>query len=255
MFEKVLILGSGYTGGRLATEARQRGVKEVFETHRTLSSGLPFSLDHQSTWPALPTVDLSFWTFPPVPADLVSRFLAEKRKYLGKIVVIGSTGSFLPPKEFSGELTETSTLDEKEERVRGERYLLQAGALVVRAAGIYGPDRDPRRWVESGKVGNTPRFVNFIHVEDLVQILWAAADRGKESSEWIAADSQPQRWDELIAIWQKTENLKIPEHSTPSSRASKRLNAAKSLETLGVKLKYPDIFAGIRALNQQNLKS
>jgi len=238
MAKSFLVLGSGYTGRFIKDLVTAAGA-HVLETHRASRSpsDFEFDLNKQETWHLLPSVDGTFWTFPPSPPDLVRKFLAAHVNKLGRIVVIGTTGSYLVDQP-DQEVSEDSLADQNDLRVQGEAEILKSGGLVVRAAGIYGPDRDPRRWIQEGRVGASSKFVNFIHVEDLAQILWKAMMSNFCSKVYIAADGHPYRWFELTSV---------PDPGR-SQRVSKRVNSRRTLEELQIQLKYPNVLEGMAAL-------
>ncbi len=243
---KVLVLGSGYTGSRLAQQGRSLQ-HTVWESHRQ-GPELIFDLQKVETWKNLPQVDLTFWTFSCEPPEIVSDFLSHTRSRLGKVVAIGTLSSFVVT-DRDQEISEDSALYVSDPRVQGEQILLSHGGILVRAAGIYGPQRSPLNWIQKGAVSRSDKFVNFIHLDDLTQILWAAAERAQPGTSWIAADGKPHRWKDLIDQWQRDYSLQIPTDAAPSKRASKRANSSKTLKELDVRLKFPDVFAGVRAIH------
>lgn len=243
---KILILGKGYTGKVLEETLQSRG--EVFATSRSDSSIIEFELTRPETWKNLPKADYTFWTFPAQPLEDVQLFLKEYGNNLGKIIVIGSTGSYLVKNE-GDSITEDSPLNYESERVKGEDFIREQGGIVVRASGIYGPHRNPLNWVSMGRVAPSKKFLNLIQVEDLVEILWQAAEVGKIGANYIATSSRPMPWDELIEKLSEKFDFPIPGQTTPSKRSSKIVNGDQTLMDLKVSLKHPHILQGIIDLN------
>jgi len=245
--KRALILGAGYTGQRLKDVLQNRGY-QVFSTRRTASPGnLQFALNAPETWKSLPEVDVSFVTFPCEPKVLVEGFLSNQSMRLGRVICIGTTSSYLVETE-NEVIREGSPLNLQDERVLGELAAIQQGATVVRSAGIYGPSRDPRRWVSAGRVGPSLKLVNFIHVTDLVEILIQAYERGRKGAVYLAADGQPQRWDQLIESWISEYGIQVPPGAAESRRSSKRIDPSQTLKELGVTLLFPDVQSGVRSL-------
>lgn len=239
--QSLLILGGGYTGRRLADEGFNRGWS-VFETHR--SQPLVFHLGQPQTWKTLPEADAVIWTF---PIELHREAAQLIKNWKSRMVAIGTTSSYATTME-DEVITEDSPLDMSEARVTGEEIIRNAGGNIVRAAGIYGPGRNPLRWIQSGLVGRSEKLVNFIHVDDLVQILFKALESPLKGMNFLAADGRPQRWSHLIDRWQKAYSLEIPEDAPASRRASKSVDPSQTFKTLGVQLRYEDVFSGVRAL-------
>lgn len=94
------------------------------------------------------------------------------------------------PGEFRGE-----TLLEAEEQVRA----LYEDAVVVRASGIYGPDRTRlMRMAASGRQVED-RWTNRIHRDDLAAILGDALTRPAPAPTYLASDRRPARLHEVLA--------------------------------------------------------
>lgn len=219
---------------------------EATVTSRSKPGYLRFDLGDESTWGNLRKAgdfQFTFWVFPAEPLSVVQRFISECGSHLGRILVIGSTGNYVVTD--GAEVTEETAPDITEARVAGEEYLRSLGHIVVRASGLYGRGRDPRSWVERGLVGPSSKLVNFIHVDDLAQILIAAARRGRAGATYLAADGVPMRWDDLIARWQRDFQLQVPGGAPASRRASKRVNPTQTFKELGIVLKYPNVLEGI----------
>jgi hypothetical protein len=264
--KRILILGSGYVGNAFATLCRSKSPEaEVVETSRKRQ--IFFDLGEISSWSNLPSkVDVTLWTFPAKPIADVKKFLdSRKRASLGKIIVVGSTGSYLVPENISDVksnsdlnmkahslISEDAPLDMKDLRVQGEEEIRQHGGIVVRAAGIYGPQRNPLEWLRSGRVHPSEKLANFIHVEDLATILWAAMNTGQPGTNYIATDGAPHSWEHLSKRWMPDQWKPSVTPQLPSmkniSRSSKRVDGSATLKALNLTLKYPDVLSGVAAL-------
>jgi len=157
---------------------------------------------------------------------------------------VGTTG-VLKPNEVDGWVNESTPWSTEMARVAGEKYLWGHGATLVLSAGIYGPGRDPRGWIAKGLVGPTSKFVNFVHVEDLCQIVLAAGRLGSQAQGhvFLAADGKPQMWKDIFAHLNLPNQENGQKNLGGRTRESKRVDSRKTLATLGIKLKYPDIFS------------
>lgn len=143
-------------------------------------------------------------------------------------------------------------------RVEAEEALRGQGAVIVRAAGIYGPGRNIVERLRAGRVrvtGDLDRPVNLIHVEDLATILIAAAERGVPGTCYLAASGRPISWQALIETASALSGIGVPAPTPMPSdpnlgmfyRESKRC-APKRLAELGVTLAHPDVREALRGL-------
>lgn len=232
-----LILGFGYVATELKKQLQQCFPGETIVT--TSRSGVPhilFDFNKKETWGNLPIARHTYWTFPAEPLSLVQEFSDLLQEGLGKLVIVGSTSAFKLKAE-NEEVTELTPLDLSIPRVQGESFLNDRGAVLVMAAGIYGPGRNPLDWVKKAIVGKSDKYVNMIHVEDLCQILRKAAQSGSSHEVFIASDGSPQKWRDVIEIWEEKGLLKNIGEKDPH-RSSKKINPQKTLETLSINLKF-----------------
>jgi len=241
----LLILGHGYTG----TELMRSQSEHAVATSRSESGLVRFDLADQSSWSNLPRASRTAWLFPAVPLAQVKRFHQQCGSRLGRLVVVGTTGALQIDRPHQWVDSGTG-LSSDLARVEGERYLLRQGAILILAAGIYGPGRNPIDWVRRGWVGPSERFVNFIHVSDLVGIIHAALERGRPGQTYLAADGRPHRWRELCQHWHEAFGLPIGA-AKEGKRPSKRCRSEPDLEQLGYRLKFPDVLVGVRSLQDQ----
>ncbi|MFC1745995.1 hypothetical protein ACFL35_18530 [Candidatus Riflebacteria bacterium] len=250
--QKILILGRGYTGGFLEELLLAEKKESKVYTTRRNKGPIQFLFEQRQTWSQLPDVEATFWTFPAAPPATVKEFYQNNKKKLGKLIVIGSTGHILCSK--AGEIVkENSPLDLNQERVQGEEFLRDKGAIIVRAAGIYGPGRDPRRWFERGLLQPGERRLNLVHVEDLCRFLLQALQRGETGAHYLAADGKPASCSDLFNIWK----LDLPEKRMEKpvsgrNRKQKIVDPAWSIKELGIVLKFKDVFAGVDSLEQEH---
>ncbi len=256
----LVILGTGYTGRVLFRQARASG-RIVFAASRAPDSTLMdlppeqrlrFDLDHAETWEALPAQADAVWTFPAVPPDTVRAFGEKVAHRLRRLVVLGATSAYDgSPQAVRGEpVDETVLVDRTIARVQGEEFLRERyGAIVLRAAGIYGPGRNPLDWIRQGRVGYSHRFVNLIHVEDLAAIILRTLEDGTPGDTYNVSDGTPRRWSEIMdaaaARWGTAKPL--PADPTPGKRISNR----KLLAEFGYTLRYPDLFAALEELERK----
>ena len=134
----------------------------------------------------------------------------------------------------------------------GEALALQSGipSLVVRFSGIYGPER--MRFRDSILAGTTALlerscFTNRIHRGDCVGSLIHLMNNGKSNEVYIASDSEPADYNDVVRWICKQAGVKNPDvEASPSPsfhRGNKRCSNRKLLST-GYRFLYPDFRSG-----------
>ncbi len=244
----VLVIGAGYTGHRLAQKLRASG-KSVVETTRSgRRDTLVFDQSHATDWAKLPDAGTCYWLCAAQPNGLAEN-LDHHRQRLGKLVVVGSTSSLCADEQH--EVYEHSPR-QNSPRAIAEETFRRTGACLLLAAGIYGPARNPLDWLASGRVAVSDKWLNLIHVEDLVSLLRVVADKGRPGATYVAADGNPNRWRALAADWQREFGLLLPPDARVSKRESKRVNTSWTLDQLDFKPSIADVRQGVRALMMQD---
>lgn len=240
---KILILGRGYSGKfleRVLTTVEH----QVSFTRRNDPNAISLDLSDPSTWQFQDSFDYTYWLAPSPSPDLVRSFLQKKHPQLGKIICCSSTGFFLNPSELHGEINESSPLDSSNPRVQAENILLkEADAMIVHAAGIYGPNRNPQNWLASGRIQPSTKLLNLIHVGDLVLFFCKSISKYQARSRWVLSDDHPKSWNQLYQAW--AEELRLPQLGAGSSEGSKRVNPKKTFEVFNFRPVYEDVFQGI----------
>lgn len=262
----LIILGSGYTARFLWPLVADRSPK-VFATSRSpehhlgyvpTTQRLRFDLAQPDTWTNIPHDADLVWCFPATPLDLVRQFAASLSGSARRLVVLGSTSAYdlgdsreYPPPW----IDETAPIDQTKSRVQGEEHLRkELGAVVLRVAGIYGPDRNPIDWIRSGRVGPSRKFVNLIHVEDLAAICLLALERSTAGETYNVSDGTPRTWNDIRAFAQQRWNVQSLQ-TAATQDAGKRLSNAKLTQTLGYTIRHPDLFSELALLEQSPHKS
>jgi nucleoside-diphosphate-sugar epimerase len=148
--------------------------------------------------------------------------------------------------------------------VETEALLLAAArnqfpAVILRAAGIYGPGRGHafKQFLRGDAriEGDGSRYLNMIHREDLTGVILAALERGRPGEIYNAVDNEPVS-QAVFFGWLAAE-LKRPVPPTVAGEeelwrkrgvTNKRVSNAKLRTELEYQFKYPDFRAGYRAL-------
>jgi nucleoside-diphosphate-sugar epimerase len=115
---------------------------------------------------------------------------------------------------------------------------------VVRLAGLYGPGRDPGRFLAGRTdLSEGRRPINFVHQDDAVGVLRAVIEQNAWNTVFNAcADAHPTRRD---FFQQKAEaaGLEPPTFSDNEKGAFKVVSNAKVKEQLGYEFRHPDPLA------------
>jgi nucleoside-diphosphate-sugar epimerase len=148
--------------------------------------------------------------------------------------------------------------------VATENVLLDAAAhkkfpaVILRVAGIYGPDRGHwfKQFLKDAAhiEGDGARFLNMIHRDDLIGCIIAALKNGRAGEIYNAADDEPVsqlhffQW--LAQAVDKPLSPSAPENSGENRRrgaTNKRVSNRKLKMELGHQFKYPNFRIGYSA--------
>ncbi|ROR34391.1 NAD-dependent epimerase/dehydratase family protein [Inmirania thermothiophila] len=262
----VLVAGCGDVGTRLARALAAEGLRVAALTrgparHAALAAhGIPaLAADLDAGLPALPAAARVYHLVPP-PArgeddPRLARLLAALPRPPARLVYLGTTGVY---GDQGGAWTDEDTpprparpAARRRLAAEGRAQASGAGAVVVlRVAGIYGPDRLPRRLLASGLALPEPAeapWTNRIHVDDLVTTLRRAGADDAPPGVYDVADGDPRRMTEYL--WAVADHLGLPRPPTrplaevlatapPALAAylgeSRRIRARRLRERLGV---------------------
>jgi nucleoside-diphosphate-sugar epimerase len=183
-----------------------------------------------------------------------------------RIVYTSSTGVY---GQNDGSLVdETSVTEPATETARvlaeTEKVLLAAGreknfpAMVLRAAGIYGPERGYllKQFLrgEARIEGAGARMLNMIHRDDLIRAIIAALERGRAGEIYNAVDDEPVSQLEFFQWLAAKLGQSLPptvseDIAAPRKRGltNKRISNRKLRIELGFNFKYPDFRSGYSA--------
>ena len=157
------------------------------------------------------------------------------------------------------ELAPTHPLEESGQVVLQAETLLRSrrpGAIVLRFAGIYGPERLIRAkdLLASRLLAIDPeKWLNLIHVEDGVRAVLAACLRAEPGRVYNVCDDRPIRRREFYTLLAERIGAPPPRFVPPpppvpdSERVNRRVVNRRLREELGVTLAYPSVEEGLRA--------
>lgn len=277
---RVLIVGCGYTGRRLAALHRpaptlaftgQPASAEALRADGLTAEAVDLDRPVDRTPQAFDTV----YMLAPPPRDgetdprtgRLLDWLAARPPacliYLSTSGVYGNHGGTRVD-----ESTPTSPESERSRRrLDAERQALAFGKkhetriIIVRAAAIYGPGRLPlKRLRDRRPVPAETTWSNRIHVDDLARILYTAAQKGRHDGIYHGTDDEPapiRDWLDAVADHAGLPRpprvpLKELMESEPGlasfARESKRLQNGRLRTDLGMELQYPTYREGLASL-------
>jgi nucleoside-diphosphate-sugar epimerase len=278
---KVLILGCGYTGKRLAQWLVQQNI-EVYATHRSMpprpepnipmfsfacatgSNVIPLSnaaLDHVTH--VVSTIAPDDQGIDPVAASLMPLLQGANLQWFGYLSTTGVYG------DTQGEwVNEDSPLNPQnvrsQHRVTIEATFLNSGlpAHIFRLPGIYGPGRSILDKLRAGTAQNIAKpghVFSRIHVDDIVQTLGKSMRSPQPRSIYNVADDEPSessnliQWGaELLHLTPPTAQLHSQANLSPMAASfwseCRRIRNTKIKRALGVQLMYPTYREGLQAI-------
>jgi len=260
----LVILGCGFTGIEAARQARASGLRVVGTTRdrskvaQLASIGVEVhvaaTLTEDAVRALLPDDASVLVTFAPdgTTDGGVAPALAGRR-----VVYLSTTGVFGAAR---GRVDEETPVDRGEPRAAArldaESAYRQSGAVVLRAAGIYGPFRGLHRRLLDGtfRIPDAgANVVSRIHVTDLAAIALAALAAPNIAGEtFVVADDQPVTQIEVID-W-LVERLGVPRPSSArledvsvTLRHDRAVDNRRVKRKLGIALRYPGYREGFAA--------
>lgn len=267
---RVLILGAGYVGQPLAAELGSRG-------HQVSAVGRHSGVDITNVADLKKLGRDWHWIINTVSSskggldDYIRVFLDGTRNiiewlhgasiagylYTSSTSVYGQTdGSVVDETSPTEPKSETSkVLVDAEELLRG------FPAIILRLAGIYGPERGYlfQQYLrgKAAITGNGSRHLNMIHRDDVVRAIITALERGKPGEIYNVADDEPVTELEFFQWLSKTLDRPMPPFAPePASRkrgiTNKRVSNRKLRQELRCELAYPNYRTGYSALIAQH---
>ena len=192
--------------------------------------------------------------------------LPKKFVYTSSTSVYGQTdGSQVKESSPTEPLAETAKILVETEKLllgddgsRGRSPHQKFPAVILRVAGIYGPDRG--HWFkqflkdEARMEGDGSRFLNMIHRDDLIGCIIAALKSGRPGEIYNAADDEPVSQVHFFQ-WLAGTVGKYPPPSEPENPAenrkrgvtNKRVSNRRLKMELGCQFKYPNFRKGYSA--------
>ena len=288
---KLLILGCGDLGRRVARQAREQhwsvtAVNRGGDLSEDLCAAgvaaIPADLDRPESLAALPAAGAKVLYLAPPPQTgqddprvaAWCTFARGPRQPAG-LVYVGTTGVY---GDCSGALVDESTpprpgTDRARRRLAAERALQgwskETGVplTILRVAGIYGPERLPLAALQAGQPvlrREEAPCSNRIHVDDLARICLAALERAPAGAIYNVSDGEESTFsDYFLAVAAAFDLTAPPQLSLAEARQqlspallsylgeSRRIDSRRLYRELGIKLRYPTLAAGLAACRRE----
>ena len=256
---RLLVLGCGYAGLAMARRGRSLGLR-VLTTTRSEERAASLRVDGFDVVQA-GALDESIAAhvdgathvavaYQPDPATDVVVSRAVKSAH--SAVYVSSTGVYGSVTGHVDDTTPVPPADERAAKILGAETLFRdAGAVVLRCPGIYGPSRGLHVRVLGGDhrlPGDGTSYTSRIHIEDLASFALAAAR--VEPGTFVVGDDEPARQIDVVRWICETYGVPMPP-SVPadsvhaSLRADRRIDASRAKAVFGVTLRFPSFRDGM----------
>lgn len=250
-----LILGSGFTGSRVARILRAQG-ESVHEFHRTDIDFTQANAAEQLRARVTPGCRV-LHSVPSLPNDADRTLVQALAPGAARVVYLSTTGVY-GDAEGVDEHTPIAPRNEREAaRARTEAAVLEGpwSALVLRPAAIYGPGRGVHVSMAQGKyalLGDGSNYISRIHVEDLARVA-AKALLGSLEGAYPVADQYPCTSREMAEYCALKFGLPMPvsetEANVPATRRNnRRVDGRAIFRLLDCALLYPSYLEGLNAV-------
>lgn len=281
----ILIIGCGDTGERIAEHHRTAGdtlyaySRSDSRCQQLAARGYHvqvLDLDHVASELTLPAVDIVYMLVPPGghgshdPRTAALLTLLERAQQLPqRFVYISTTGVY---GDCGGDWVDESwprqpLSDRAWRRAAAEQQLehwsQQQGVelAILRVPGIYGPGRLPVARLQRGdpvlREHEAP-WSNRIHIDDLASAAVLAGTHSKARGVYNVSDNQPTTMTDYFnrvadacqlprppQITRAEAELQLSASMLSFLNESRRIDSSRLRESLGLKLRYPDLDSGL----------
>ncbi|MGY3858383.1 NAD-dependent epimerase/dehydratase family protein [Aeromonas intestinalis] len=157
-----------------------------------------------------------------------------------RVLFIGATSVWRPGQT---EAESPRPLHERGERMlAAERAVLAAGfecAMVLRPAGLYGPDRHPGRFLAGKTLAGGGQAVNLVHLDDVIAACVLMLDKGEDGDAYnLSAPVHPRR-EQLYPFASRLLGLTPPLFTEPRGDFAP-IEGQRICERLGFVYRWPD---------------
>ncbi len=245
-----VVFGAGYVGARVAALAAARGDEVVATVRKAPLAASTFRVTRE------PVIEVArregagahaIICFPPDGVTDVA--LAPHLRNAAAVTYVSSTSVYGAA---TGVIDDSTPVGPSSALLEAEAAYRAVGGTVLRAPGIYGPDRGLHVRVVSGQhrlPGEARGFLSRVHAEDLAELVLASAPVHGET--FVVGDLEPAPQRETVewicAEWGCAPPPTVPpEQVHESLRRDRRVDPSRVLRVLGVTLRYPSFRVGMR---------
>jgi nucleoside-diphosphate-sugar epimerase len=253
---RLVLLGGGFTGAAVARRALADGARVAATTRDRARVAALEKTGVEAivlpTWTAealaahVDEATRVVVTFP--PDGVTDRAVAKGVARAAAVVYVSSTGVYGDVRgRVDDDTPARGTSARATARLEAEAVWRDVGAVVVRAPGIYGPERGVHVRLARGTFripGDGTSFVSRIHVDDLAATLWALAARGARDATFVTGDAEPATHLTVVEWLCRAMRLPLPPHAPleevdETLRNDRRVDGSRLQEWVGLPLAYP----------------
>ena len=253
---RLLILGGGFTGAAVARRALADGARVATTTRDASRAAALEQAGVQAivlpTWTAdalaahVDEATRVVVTFP--PDGVTDRAVAKGVARAAAVAYVSSTGVYGDVRgRVDDDTPAHATSARAIARLDAEAAWRDVGAVIVRAPGIYGPERGVHVRLARGTFripGDGRNFVSRIHVDDLAATLWALVVRGARDATFVTGDAEPTTHWTVVQWLCDAMHLPLPPHVPldqvdETLRNDRRVDGGRLRAWVGVPLVYP----------------
>jgi nucleoside-diphosphate-sugar epimerase len=259
---QALILGAGFTGGRVARLLRDRGWNVIL-TNRGGDSGIRVEIGNTESVRRLEEVitpGMVVLHSIPVPGVMD----ALRKTSPARVVYLSTTGVYGAANVVDHHTPVSPRTERELLRVAEEQAVMSGpwASVVLRPAAIYGPGRGIHASIRVGRyrlMGEGANFVSRIHVDDLAEHA-AAAMMSELTGAFPVADDEPCTSREIAEYCSRLLGLAMPERASADAlgetrKADRRVDGSAIRRLLGLTLKYPSYREGIVACLEEEARA
>jgi len=258
--DRVLVLGAGFTGSHVAELARAQGLAVLTHTRSEASAAPLRQRGFEVRVRPLLDASVAGWLGPSThvvvafpPDGETDARIAGALGAAHSVAYVSSTGVY---GALRGAIDDTTAVPTppapRAARILDAEAAYRAvGATVLRCPGIYGATRGLHQRVLRGEhrvPGAGENVLSRIHVEDLAQLLLAAAQVRGET--FVVGDLAPAPHIAVVRHIAERYGVPLPpsvpaESLHESLRADRAVDPRRALAVLGVTLRYPSYREGM----------
>ena len=193
-----LVLGKGFCGKKFC-EAQ---ANTLGSSHIEGEGDFYFDFTKKETWTNLPECPVNVLiTFKIVDLALLKEFYQLYLFKAEQVVAIASAGVYQVnvPNET---INEENLVDlEQHPRAQCEDFLKNHGAIILQSGLIWGYGRSFEKWLNSGRIKNSEKLINPIHVDDIVTIMQSFFELNLKAQNVLLCDGKAIKWQKLAEFY------------------------------------------------------